>query len=94
MSFYRGTSTQQDGRFKNKEKLIIDNKQFPKEYDFELDINKVEIKALKTWIEKKLNDILGFEDEFLINFIISLLENRTEPINPRKIQHLLTGTIF
>ncbi len=46
---------------------------------------------IKPWIEKKLLEILGFEDEFLINYVISLLENKVEEIDPKKIQILLTG---
>ncbi len=43
------------------------------------------------WIEKKITEILSFEDEFLVNYIISLLENPLEELDPRKIQVLLTG---
>ncbi len=43
------------------------------------------------WIEKKITEILTFEDEFLVNYIISLLENPIEELDPRKVQVLLTG---
>ena len=40
-SFYRGTTLEQDGRFKNKEKLTLEKFTFPKEFDIKLDLNKV-----------------------------------------------------
>lgn len=99
--FYRGTNIEQDARFKNKEKLILDNKKFPKEFDFKVDIGKVkdyliqvELKVIRQWVEKRINEILGFEDEFLNNYIITLLEDKTEQLDPKKIQHLLTGRYF
>jgi len=39
--------------------------------------------------KKKVNDYLGFEDEFLINYVISLLENKSENLDPKKMQMLL-----
>jgi serine/arginine repetitive matrix protein 1 len=42
-NFYRGTSLEQDGRFKNKEKLTLQNKQFPCEYEIKIDMKKVKI---------------------------------------------------
>jgi len=41
-SFYRGTNLEQDGRFKNKEKLLLDKMSFPKEFDFKVDLDKVD----------------------------------------------------
>ncbi len=99
-SFYRGTTIEQDGRFKNKEKLILDQQKFPIEYEIKIDINKVlfqfnllqvELKAIKQWVDKRLNDILGFDDEFLSNYVISLLEDKDQIQDPRKIQVLMTG---
>lgn len=40
-SFYKGTTIEQDTRFKNKEKLLLDKKNFPKEFEMKLDISKV-----------------------------------------------------
>jgi serine/arginine repetitive matrix protein 1 len=40
-SFYRGTTTEQDGRFANKEKKIIRKMEWPEEFDVRVDIKKV-----------------------------------------------------
>lgn len=54
-------------------------------------LNKVEMKVIKQWIERKLTEIFGFEDEFLINYTVSLLESKEEKLNPKKMQINLTG---
>ena len=77
-SFYRGTTIEQDGRFKNKEKKLFDNINIP-EFDITIDIKKIEIKIIKDWIDRKIKSILGFEDEFCVNYTITLLEENTEP---------------
>jgi len=40
-SFYRGTTHEQDGRYKNKEKKLLENNKFPKEFEQTIDITKV-----------------------------------------------------
>lgn len=93
-SFYRGTTHEQDGRFKNKEKKLMENKVFPKEFDEAVDIKKVELKVVRVWVEKRVTELLGFEDEFLSNFIMSMLEEKSlEPLNPKSMHINLTGTI-
>ena len=87
-SFYRGTTIEQDGRFKNKEKKLMENINIPKELDTPIDITKIEMKVIKDWIERKIKSILGFEDEFCVNYTISMLEEKTEA---KKIFYHLLG---
>ncbi len=54
-------------------------------------IIQIDLKVIRVWIDKRITDILTFEDEFLVNYIISLLEDPSEEMNPKKIQILLTG---
>ncbi len=46
-NFYRGTSFEQDGRFKNKEKLNLKNKHFPPEYETKVDMKKVKFSKFR-----------------------------------------------
>ena len=46
---------------------------------------------MKSWIEKKLNDILGFDDDCLCSYIINLIDECDELIEPKKIQYAITG---
>ncbi|OMJ22422.1 PWI domain-containing protein, partial [Smittium culicis] len=45
--------------------------------------------VMKPWIAKKVFDTLGFEDEVVLEFIYTMLEEDT--IDPRKMQIDLTG---
>lgn len=87
-SFYRGTTLEQDGRFKNKEKKLLGNINFPKEFEIPIDIGKIEMKVIKDWVERRIKSILGFDDEFCVNFTMSMLD---EKIDPKKIHIQLIG---
>jgi hypothetical protein len=50
---------------------------------------KIELKVIKDWVEKSINKILGFEDEFMVNFVMNLLENQSD--DPKKIELQLKG---
>jgi hypothetical protein len=40
-TLYKGTTFLQDGRFKNKEKKLLEKKIYPKEYEVKIIIDKV-----------------------------------------------------
>ena len=91
MAFYKGTSLSQDGRFKNKDKKLISQMIFPPEYETQVYKDKINISLIKSWIDKRLNDILNFEDECISNYIINLIEESEEVIEPKKIHYAMTG---
>ena len=91
MTFYKGTSITQDGRFKNKDKQLLEKLNFPEEYSIPIHKSKLNLKIIKSWIDKKLNDILGFDDECLTNYIINLIEDSDDVLEPKKIQYAITG---
>lgn len=39
-------------------------------------MTKVKMDVMKPWIAKRVTELIGFEDEVLINFIYSLLERK------------------
>jgi hypothetical protein len=43
-------------------------------------MRKVEIAVMKPWIAKKVIELLGFEDDVLIEYINSLLEDPDNPV--------------
>ncbi|GAA5970668.1 hypothetical protein JCM21900_003649 [Sporobolomyces salmonicolor] len=91
-SFFRGTSTDQDPRFKDKQAMLLKKMQFPPSFDQKVDMRKVEIAVMKPWIAKKTVELLGFEDDVLIEYINSLLEDTDNPIvDAKNLQVLLTG---
>ncbi|SCV71221.1 BQ2448_2809 [Microbotryum intermedium] len=100
--FFKGTSADQDPRFKNKAQMAIAKMKFPPSFDHKVhsfhaslslvDMRKVELTVMKPWIAKKTVELLGFEDEVLIEYITSLLEDPDQPIiDAKNLQHLLTG---
>lgn len=65
-------------------------------------MKKVNIEVLKPWIATRLNELIGFEDEVVINFVYGMLEEAVEAsktsdsqnestLDPRKVQLNLTG---
>ncbi|KAM0787710.1 hypothetical protein ACM66B_003770 [Microbotryomycetes sp. NB124-2] len=92
MEGLRGVSSEQDRRFKDKEALAIKRGVFPPSFDTKVDMRKVELAVMKPWIAKKVVELLEFEDEVLIEYINSLLEDADNPIvDAKKMQHALTG---
>ena len=51
---------------------------------------KVKLDVLKPWISKRVQEILGIEDDVVVEFIFNQLEDDKEP-DPKKIQINLTG---
>ncbi|KAG2541829.1 hypothetical protein PVAP13_9NG703500 [Panicum virgatum] len=87
--FFRGTSADQDTRFSNKQAKLLKTQKFAPELDHLVDMSKVKMDVMKPWIAKRVTELLGFEDEVLINFIYGLLEEKAA--DGKKIQIQLTG---
>ncbi|CAL4930332.1 unnamed protein product [Urochloa decumbens] len=87
--FFRGTSADQDTRFSNKQAKLLKSQKFAPELDHLVDTSKVKMDVMKPWIAKRVTELLGFEDEVLINFIYGLLEEKAA--DGKKIQIQLTG---
>ncbi|GAA5819964.1 hypothetical protein JCM11491_002694 [Sporobolomyces phaffii] len=92
MSFFKGTSTDQDPRFKDKQAMQIKKMSFPASFNTKVDMRKVEMAVMKPWIAKQVTTLLGFEDDVLIEYVNSLLEDDDHPIvDPKHLQVLLQG---
>ncbi|KAF1932443.1 PWI domain-containing protein [Didymella exigua CBS 183.55] len=75
--------------------LSIDQKRlkatkFPPEFDRKVDIEKVNIDLMKKWIAQKITDILGDEDDIVVETCYNLIEQNQSP-NIKEIQIQLTG---
>ena len=46
-------------------------------------MRKVELSVMKPWIAKKTMDLLGFEDEVVIEYVSGLLEDEANPVRDR-----------
>ncbi|KAF6143224.1 hypothetical protein GIB67_038065 [Kingdonia uniflora] len=87
--FFRGTSADQDTRFSNKQAKLMKSQKFAPELDHLVDMGKVKMDVLKPWIATRVTELLGFEDEVLINFIYGLLDGKV--VNGKEIQIQITG---
>ncbi|MED6120941.1 hypothetical protein PIB30_025568 [Stylosanthes scabra] len=87
--FFRGTSADQDTRFSNKQLKLLKSQKFAPELEHLVDTTKVNMEVMKPWITRRVTELLGFEDEVLINFIHSLLD--AKEVNGKEIQIQLTG---
>lgn len=69
----RGTNYEQDSRFADKTKRMLEKSVWPDEYDQRVNLGKVDMELVKMWIEKKVKELLGYEDDIASNTAISLL---------------------
>ncbi|CAM8889708.1 unnamed protein product [Rhodiola kirilowii] len=87
--FFRGTTADQDTRFSNKQAKLMKSQKFAPELEHLVDMTKVKMDVLRPWIAKRVTELLGFEDEVLINFIYGLLDGKN--VNGKEIQISITG---
>ena len=90
----RGISYQQDPFFRNKQKKLYASKSFPPEFSDKVDLSRVSLEAIRPWIERRVTQLLGDEDEIVNEYCIAQLEaydpvERT--VDPREVQINLEG---
>ncbi|KAG5339757.1 hypothetical protein C0989_003655 [Termitomyces sp. Mn162] len=90
--FFKGTSADQDRRFSDKELKLLKTMKFPPEFEKKVDMRKVNIAVIRPWIAKKIVELVGFEDEVVVEYAMGLLEDESQPTpDPKKMQINLTG---
>jgi hypothetical protein len=47
---------------------------------FQVDMRKVNLEVMRPWIANKVTELVGFEDEVVIEYAMGLLEDKTEPV--------------
>ena len=87
--FFRGTSTDQDNRFANKEKKLLKSMKFADVLKQKIDMEKVKFDTIKPWVSTRITELLGFEDDVVVEFVFSSLEERYP--DPKLLQINLTG---
>ncbi len=46
----------------------------------QVDMRKVNLTVLRPWIAKKIVELVGFEDEVVVEYAMGLLEDSSEPV--------------
>lgn len=47
----------------------------------QVDMRKVNLQVIRPWVAKKVVELVGFEDEVLIEYAMGLLEDQSKPVN-------------
>ncbi|KAF0983835.1 hypothetical protein FDP41_007750 [Naegleria fowleri] len=86
----RGTaSLEQDARFTNKDKQLVQTTKFPKGFDIKVDMSKVNLEVFKLWIHSKIEELTGSDDEMISEYAISMLQDSSP--DPKQMQIQLAG---
>ncbi|KIY47475.1 PWI domain-containing protein, partial [Fistulina hepatica ATCC 64428] len=89
---FKGTAADQDRRFSDKEQKLLRTLKFPPEFEKKVDMRKVNLTVIRPWVTKKVVELVGFEDEVVVEYAMGLLEDPALPTpDPRKMQINLTG---
>ena len=48
-------------------------------------MRKVELAVIKPWIANKVSELLGFEDDIVVEYVNGLLEDESEPVSNQSI---------
>lgn len=94
MTSVRGTASTDTGRFSNKNKKLLKKMKFPSSFSTKVNMDKVSLPVIKKWIAERILELLGFEDDILVQFIFNMLEtamNDKQSPDPRTMQIQLTG---
>ncbi len=90
MNFFRGTSYDQDNRFKDKQNKLMKQMQFPSEFDQKVDMKQVRWDVMKPWVLQRINELMGIEDDVLVSMVFNVFEADQFP-NIKELQINLTG---
>lgn len=74
--FFRGTSSDQDNRFADKQKKLLKELNYAPILNTKLNMSKIDVNSLKPWIETKIKEILEKDDELLSDSIYEHLAEK------------------
>ncbi|KAL9604821.1 MAG: hypothetical protein Q9219_000269 [cf. Caloplaca sp. 3 TL-2023] len=74
----------------NVDAKLLKQTKFPSEFSQKVDMKKVNVEVMKKWIAGKISEILGSEDDVVIELCFNLLEGSRFP-NIKVLQIQLTG---
>jgi len=72
--YFRGTTAQQDARFADKKKKLMKTMKFAEGLDRKVDMAKVNVDSIKPWIAQRLTELLGMDDDVIVELVYNYLE--------------------
>lgn len=77
---FRGTNVEQDSRWGRMDKKLLTtmekNGAFAPILETKVDLKKINIDIMSKWVTERIVQLLGFEDEIVINLIINMLNSQ------------------
>lgn len=55
---------------RSKHKKLKDTMKFPEELSTKIDVRRVNMKVIKSWAEQRVNELLGMEDEVVVEMYV------------------------
>mmetsp|Transcript_77851 Transcript_77851/g.241287 ORF Transcript_77851/g.241287 Transcript_77851/m.241287 type:complete len:197 (-) Transcript_77851:52-642(-) len=93
--FFRGTSTDQVKCVNAEQKLIkeLDKKaRFPAHFSQKVNMSKVSMDVMKPWIAQRITELMGFEDDIVVDYCTTQLSEVPEKgLDPKMLQVNMTG---
>ncbi|KAJ2260080.1 Serine/arginine repetitive matrix protein 1 [Coemansia sp. RSA 376] len=89
-AFFRGTNLAQDQRFGDATQKLISQTSFSSVLKKRVDMSKVNMEVIKPWISRKINELLGIDDEVLFEYVVNMLQESNTP-DGKAMQVNLTG---
>lgn len=94
-NFFRGTSTDQV-MCKNAEQKLVKKLskegRFPDHFSQKVDMSKVSMDVMRPWITRRITELMGFEDDIVVDYcIVQLTEAGEKGVDPKMLQVHLTG---
>ena len=90
---FRGTSLDNDDRYGNGDKKLIDKMtkdgKFPAILNSKINLKKINIPIISKWVAERLLEILGYEDDIVTGLIVNILQG--EKIDGKRLQLDVTG---
>lgn len=74
--FFRGTSSDQDNRFADKQKKLLKELNYSPILNTKLNMSKIDVNSLRPWIETKIKEVLEKDDELLSESIYEHLAEK------------------
>ncbi len=57
---------------------------FPPEFNQKIDMKKVNLKVIKGWMAQRVSQLLGIEDEVVVEYAFGMLEESVSAIAPQR----------
>jgi serine/arginine repetitive matrix protein 1 len=88
---YVGIRADQDSRFADKQAALLRKTPWPADFaPPHPDLARVQWEALRSWVERRVTELLGVEDEVLVAYVLEEIEGKAK-VDPRALQLNLTG---